>query len=458
MQMDEREEKLLSFLEETRYEDLPPEAVEGAKRCILDTVGVMAAGAHAPDIDKLIACRQGRGGREEIRVFGREERLSAFDAVWVACAMTRANEMDDSHDPSGEHVSTPILGAGLAEAQQLGKVSGKDFIRAYALAAEIVPRIRRCPVRDGMPFFGFAANSYAPFSAAVMCASLRGLKGEALYHTLGWAYAQMAGAVQLQQGGGSALYIHHGLAAATGYRAAELAALGFPGTDNFLLGRFGVLNAYERGNYDLAPLTDGLGQKYVVAEMGIKKYPSGRVTHTPIDAALTAREKLGSFNAEEVERVTVRYTRGGFAMTCLPDEDRHYPTRPQHARFSLYYTLASALLRGHVALEDFSCEAVNDEQIRSLIGKIHVEVDETLPMLLPGILSVRMKDGREVSAYEENMKGSAALPLSYEEIVEKAVKCFAFGRAGKNEAEVRILAGNIRHLEDFDDIVPLFFG
>ena len=458
MPFDEMEEKLVSFLADTRYEDLPPAAVEGAKRCILDTIGVMAAGAHAPDIDKLISYRKAQSGGDELRVFGREESLPAFDAVWVSCAMTRANEFDDSHDPSGEHVSTPILGAGLAAAQQLGGVSGKDFLRAYALAAEIVPRIRRCPVRDSMPFYGFAANSYAPFSAAVMCASLRGLKGEELYHALGWAYAQMAGAVQLQQGGGSALYIHHGLAAATGYRAAELAALGFPGTDNFLRGRFGVLNAYERGNYDLAPLTDGLGKRYVVAEMGIKKYPSGRVTHTPIDAALSAREKLSGFDAEEIERVTVRYTKGGFAMTCLPEEDRHFPTRPQHARFSLYYTLASALLRGHVALEDFTSEAVNDEKIRSLIEKIHVEVDENLPMLLPGILHIRMKDGREVSAYEAHMRGSAALPLSYEEIVEKAVKCFAFGRAGKSEAEVRALAEAVRHLEDFDDIVPLFFG
>lgn len=458
MPFDEMEGKLVAFLGDTRYEDLPPAAVEGARRCILDTIGVMAAGAHAPDIDKLIAYRKAQSAGDEVRVFGREESLPAFDAVWVNCAMTRANEFDDSHDPSGEHVSTPILGAGLAIAQQLGGVSGKDFLRAYALAAEIVPRIRRCPVRDGMPFFGFAANSYAPFSAAVMCASLRGLKGEELYHTLGWAYAQMAGAVQLQQGGGSALYIHHGLAAATGYRAAELAALGFPGTDNFLRGRFGVLNAYERGNYDLAPLTDGLGKRYVVAEMGIKKYPSGRVTHTPIDAALSAREKLGAFDAEEIESVTVRYTKGGFAMTCLPEEDRHFPTRPQHAHFSLYYTLASALLRGHVALEDFTSEAVNDEKIRSLIEKIHVEVDENLPMLLPGIIRIRMKDGREVSAYEEHMQGSAELPLRYEEIMEKAVKCFAFGRAGKTEAEVRALAESIRHLEDFENIVPLFFG
>lgn len=452
------EGKLIAFLSDTKYNDLPPAAVEGAKRCILDTTGVMAAGAHAPDIDRLIAYAREQGGQGEVQVFGREETLPAFFAAWVNCAMTRANEFDDSHDASGEHVSTPILGAGLAAAQQLGGVSGKEFIRAYALAAEIVPRIRQCPIRDSMPFFGFAANSYAPFSAAIMCACLRRLKDTEMYHSLAWAYAQMAGAVQLQQGGGSALYIHHGLAAATGYRAAELAARGFPGTENFLRGRFGVLNAYERGKYDLAPLTRFLGEKYVVAEMGVKQYPCGRVTHTPIDAALAAREKMRQFDVEEIEDIEVRYTKGGFAMTCLPEEDRHYPSLPQHAHFSLYYTVASALLRGHVALEDFRPEAVNDPAIRAVIEKIHVEVDENLPMLLPGIIRIRMKDGREFSAYEEHMKGSAARPVPYEAITEKAVKCFAFGHAGKSEAEVRTLAENIRHLEDFDNIVPLFFG
>src|SRR3954447_22346928 len=52
---------------------------------------------------------------------------------------------------------------------------------------------------------GLAANSYAPFAAAVAAARILGLRGDAFYQALGWAYAQCAGAVQLQQAGRSAL-------------------------------------------------------------------------------------------------------------------------------------------------------------------------------------------------------------------------------------------------------------
>lgn len=457
MVIDKYEVEITNFLSDTSYDDLPDTAIQGVKRCILDTAGVMAAGAQAPGIGVLVGYLAEQNSARNTKVFGRGDQLSAFDSIWVNCAMTRANEFDDSHDGSGEHVSTPILGAGLGTMQYLGGVSGKEFIAAYAMAAELVPRLRSCPIRGSMPFVGFAANSYAPFSSAIMCARLMGLKGRDMYHALGWAYAQMAGAVQLQQGGSPALYIHHGLAGATGFRAAQLAQLGFPGTSDFLQGRFGVLNAYERGNYVIDKLVEGLGKNYVASEIGVKLYPSGRVTHTPIDAALALREKLGDFKVEEVDRIVVKYTKGGFAMTCLPEEHRHYPTVPQHARFSLYYCVASALLRGHVDLSDFSKEAVNDPAIHAVIEKMVIDVDENMPMLLPGIIDLTTKDGKTVSEHIKYMKGSAYDPVSWETIVNKARRCFEFGGVGSAE-KVSKLAENIEHLEDFDNIIPVFFN
>ena len=454
MHINEYEREIVDFLSDTKYEDLPPDAIEGTKRCILDNWGVIAAGVGGKDIEKLHQYLRSEPNRPEATVFGRTEKLSAFNAIWLNAAMARAREFDDSHDESGEHMGAPVMAAGLGTAQYLGGVSGKDFLRAYALASEFVPRVRECPVRDGMPFFGFGANSYAPFSAAIMVASLMGLKGRDMYHALGWAYAQMAGAVQLQQGGSSCLHIHHGLAAATGFRAARLAQEGFPGTPDFLLGRFGVLNAYERGNYNLEPLTRDLGKTYAVANVGVKMYPSGRVTHTPIDAALAIRNREG-FELDKVKQIKVKYTKGGFAMTCLPDADRHYPTNPQHAKFSLYYTVACALLRGHVNLTDFTEEAVNDPKIKAVIDKLVIDVDESIPMLLPGIIDAEMEDGSVIHEHVPYMHGSVHDPISYDEIKGKVATCLSFAGGCMSQYSADNIAAQIHNLENIADVTSV---
>ena len=453
MVVNEHEKRLVDFLSETRYEDLPAEAVEGAKRCILDNWGVIAAGVDGTDIEKLYRYLHLQPNRPEATVFGRQEKLTAFNAIWLNGAMARSREYDDSHDASGEHVGTPVMSAGLGTAEYLGGVSGKEFIRAYALASEFVPRIRECPVRDGMPFFGFAANSYAPFSAAIMAACLMGLKGRDMYHALGWAYAQMAGSVQLQQGGGSGLHIHHGLAAATGFQAALLAKEGFPGTYDFLLGRFGVLNAYERGNYDLSPLSKELGTTYAVANISVKLHACGRVTHSPVDAALAIRKRPG-FDLNKARKIRIKYTKGGFAMTCLPEEERHYPTNPQHAKFSLYYAVASALLRGHAALEDFTAEAVNDPAIKAVIDKLLIDVDENIPMMLPGIIDAEMEDGTIIHEYVSNIRGSIYEPITYEEIKDKVAGCLKFAGERLSRFSAEAIAAQVSNLENVPDIVP----
>src|SRR5262249_59461143 len=89
----------------------------------------------------------------------------AVQATWANAAMARAREFDDSHDASGDHISVPILPAALAAAELRGGVSGRDFLAAYVLAADLVARLRLARFRR-IGQTAFAANAFAPFSAA----------------------------------------------------------------------------------------------------------------------------------------------------------------------------------------------------------------------------------------------------------------------------------------------------
>jgi 2-methylcitrate dehydratase PrpD len=446
------EDRIVAHLSDTQFDDLPSEAIEGARRCILDTLGVIAAGSGGDDINSLMELLQQWSSRPQATVLVHGVPLSALHATWVNGAMARAREFDDSHDGSGDHISVPIMPSALAAVELTGEVSGRDLLLAYALAGDLNARLRLAPAR-GTGDTSFAANTCAPFSAAVVAARILGLKGDGMYHALGWAYAQCAGSLQLQQGGASALHIHHGLAASTGLQAALLARQGLPGPKDFLTGKFGFYNAYERGEFDPSKVTEGLGEVFEIGRISVKQYPCGRVTHGPIEAAISLHNEE-SIAAADIEEVIVTYGRLGFRMTGEQAERRN-PSTVQHAKFSVYYTVACALARGHVDLEDFTADALADPIVREIVTKTRVEVNPEFVGIFPGIVTLKMKDGRQLRREVPVLKGTPDNPLTFAEIADKFRSCVAFAAKPISERKVEAAIDFIANLESAKNVREL---
>jgi 2-methylcitrate dehydratase PrpD len=444
---DNLEARLTAHLSNTRFEDLPANVVDATKKCILDILGVMCGGSAADGIQPLIEMLQGWSLKPDATVV-HGTRLASIHATWVNGAMAR--EFDDSHDPTGDHISVPIMPSALGAIELLGEVPGRELIVAYALGADLNARLRMASQqRSGEN--SFAANTYAPFSAGTVAAKLFGLTGMAMYNTLAWAYTQCAGGLQLQQSGQSALHIHHGLAASTGLQAALLAKQGFPGPDECLTGRFGFFAAYCGGSLDEAQVTDELGQRFEVANISSKQFPGGRVTHGPVEAAVLLHQQDG-VRAEDIEQVTVLYGPRGFRMTCEPESQRRIPTTPQHAKFSLYYVVASALARGHVGIEDFTPEAVADPLVRGVAGKINVDIDPAQRGMPPGIVTVTLKDGRQVRREVHAFKGTPERPCTWEEYAAKFRRCLSFAAKPIAPDNVEAAIDFVANLESAGDV------
>jgi 2-methylcitrate dehydratase PrpD len=448
------ENQFVAHLSKTKFQDLPGEAIEAARKCIIDTLGVIIAGSNGEDIRLLMEWFAERKGPEEATALVFGKRLPILFATWANGAMARAREFDDSHDPTGDHTSVPIFPAALATAELKEGVTGKDLLAAYVLAADFVSRLRLAPTKK-VGSTSFAANAYAPFSAAVASGRILGLAGDAFYQALGWALSQCAGSLQLQQGGRSALHIHHGLAASTGVQAALLAAHGLPGVHDFLVGKFGLYNAYEGGGYNPDILTEGLGKRYEITQVSFKQYPSGRVTHSPIEAAIALR-KEERLNPADIVEVSVVYTKGGYNMTCEPLEERRVPSNVQHAKFSLFYNVACALVRGHVNLEDFTPDAIADETVRNLAAKINVLVDPSIQRIIPpGIVTVKLKDGRELMRRVDFGKGTPENPVTFDDCAGKFRRCLAFAAKPLDSKKTESVVDLVAHLEDVQDIRQL---
>jgi 2-methylcitrate dehydratase PrpD len=446
------EDLIVAHLSDTQFDDLPSEAIDAGRRCVLDILGVIAAGSGGNDIHSLIELLERWTLRPEATVLVHGVRLSALHATWVNGAMARAREFDDSHDPSGDHISVPIISSALAVVELMETVSGRDLLLAYVLAADLNARLRLAKLRRTGDT-SFAAATWAPFSAAAVAGRLLGLKGERMYQALAWAFAQCAGSIQLQRSGTSALHIHHGLAASTGLQAALLARQGLPGPRDFLTGKFGFYNAYEGGEFEPSRATEGLGETFEISRVSVKQYPCARLTHGPIEAAISLHDEE-SVTAADFEEVVVSYPRLGLRMSGEGAE-RRKPSTVQHAKFSVYYTVACALARGHVGLEDFTEEALGDSLVREIVAKIRVEVDPALTGIPPGIVTVKMKDGRQLRREVPVLKGTPESPLSYAEYADKFRHCVAFAAKPISDSKIEAAIDFVANLESAKNVREL---
>ena len=110
----------------TSYEDIPPEAREIAKKCILDNLGVIIGGSsqglgHRSLVDLINRW----GGRKESSIFGFGFKAPAHMAAFVNGGLARALDYDDTFDDAPGHPSDVTVPSALAVSEQIGKIPGK---------------------------------------------------------------------------------------------------------------------------------------------------------------------------------------------------------------------------------------------------------------------------------------------------------------------------------------------
>ena len=135
---------------ETRYEDLPPEAIDYAKNSILDITGIIIAGSSGEGVKEVADLVKDWGGREEatIPIYG--GKVPAVGAAFAIGPMTRARDLGDIFEgaPIRGHPTETIFPAALPAAELRGGITGKEFITAMAVGQDVIGRIGAGGVRD----------------------------------------------------------------------------------------------------------------------------------------------------------------------------------------------------------------------------------------------------------------------------------------------------------------------
>ena len=440
--------RLAEFVLTTSPRDCPDAVLAQTRRAVLDTLGVMLAGATEPVARAVRTVARHDGSVPLCTVVGTRLRASASWAALANGAAGHAHDFDDTSFALLGHPSVPLLSAALASAEA-ETADGAALALAYIVGFEVDAALGLAVNPAHYTRGWHATSTIGTLGCAAAAARLLGLDATQTRHALGIAASLASG---LKENFGSMTKpFHAGNAAQSGVRAAQLAREGLTASDSALEGRQGYLAAFSGAGPEAAAL-DSLGRRWELTASGIavKPYPSCALTHSAIDALVELRAR------HRIDPAAVAAVEVG-VNAVVPDVLRHArPTNGLERKFSMQYCAAAALARGTLGLADFDDGSAVDTAIRELMDRVRMVVDPTLPHQLEqqawSRVTVRLADGTTFEEKPRGASGHPGAPLSDAELRAKFLACAA-PVIGADAAEG--VADQIAHLEDIPDIRAL---
>ena len=132
---------LASYAKNIEYDQLPVEAVQHLKICILDSIGCGLFGSTLPWGKIIIEFAKKMNGKRETVLWGTPFKSSLQNAVLANGTLVHSFEIDDLHKNSIVHLGSVTLAPSLGLAEVINGVDGKAFLTALAAGYEVGARI-----------------------------------------------------------------------------------------------------------------------------------------------------------------------------------------------------------------------------------------------------------------------------------------------------------------------------
>ena len=441
-----------------RYEDLPTGVVEATKKQVLDLLGVALGGFSKPGPKELREIVREWGGKEESSIIGCMQKVPAPNAAHVNATMAHALDYDDVHETAIMHSGVAVIPTCMAMAERKGNVTGKEFITAIALGADMMCRLALATTPGTRPLnTGWHLTTlYGFLGAAGTAGRMLGLNEEEIVNAIGIAYHQCSGNGQCVIDGALTKRMGPGFSVKGGITAALLAEKGVTGAKNCLEGEMGLYKLYHRGNYDSKALTIDLGKTFEGINVAIKPYPCCRGVHPAIDAALALVDE-NKLKAVDMQKIQLSVSEGHYHLLCEPEDAKLNPRNPVDAQFSIPWGVATAIFRRQVTLEDFIDKAIKSKDILDLTKKMSIKIDSTLNRAVniePTRVEITTKEGNVYSKEVAYPLGSLERPMTFDDCARKFRDC-AKQLSKEQTDRVVELIGRLEQVADIRGLVNL---
>ncbi len=436
-------------LASTTYEDLPPEAVEAAKKSILDTLGIMfPATTLAPTSDVVHDLVMDVDEGHRCTLIGYGERASLLEAAFMNGSLTHAVDFDDSAgtDRPLVHPSGSCFPAAITLADFLGGVSGKDLIVAMALANDLGIRLADCVKGNILwDYDFFPITTIGVFEATAAAAVLLRLDADQMTDALGLAVNRVSG-IRDTLFNCEFRSIRDAFGNQEGVRCALLASRGFEGCKTPIED---LMRIIYRGNVDMDPLTRGLGRVYTGATLvTYKMWPSCQGTQAYAEAVLQVLEANPGLTEADVASIVLRGPKESFDL-FYPKEEKARPKTSITSKVSIPFVVATMLRKRNLVLADFESQNLDDPETLALTDRLEFEVDESHNANAATAV-VTLLDGTVIENRADFVRGAVCAPLSLDQLITKFKGNAALAR--HPVADIDGLAEALLHLEDVADV------
>lgn len=434
-----------------RWSALPAATRTMVKHELLDYVGAAVAGRAAagmpPWLQVLLDC----GGRPDARVLG-GPRVPAHIAALCNGYFGHVLEFDDTHDAAVLHAGSAAIPAALAAAGLRGTVSGVEFCEAVLLGIELTCRLgvatRLNLVEGGWIYTALLGH----FGATLAASRIIDHRAEVMRNAFGIVYCLASGNHQSTREGAPTKHVQPGFAASNAILASLMASRGLDGVKQPLTGEDGLARVYLHGQFDPARMLEGLGTHYEIDRLSFKPYPTCRLTHPAISAALELRARLGK-DVSRIERIELVAGPQAHDVVGRDVPERRMPVTRVAAQFSVYWAVAVALEYGEVTPRQLAEDIPPCAAVQAWIDRIACRADPTAAQRDIGGCIVRAHGAFGVSEVQHtNAKGHPDHPLSESELLAKFMANMRY--AGVAESAASRLARDIQNLDAADDVEP----
>jgi 2-methylcitrate dehydratase PrpD len=456
---------IVEFVGELRHAALPDEVRHYARRHLLDTVGVMIAGAGGDVATRAEAVLAAVRPAGRIPVPGRARRADLIDAAFLGGTAAHGIELDDGFRQGSVHPGCVVVPAVLALGYDR-HADGRAVMEAIVAGYEAVIAIGRACHPDLRQRGFHPTAAVGVFGSAAAAGKLRRLSAHALANALGLAASSAAGLFAFVNGGGDIKRLHAGHAAREGLQAALLAEQGVEGPPDVIEARDGFMQAFAFGRADKAhsksaraghspepgssarAITLPPAAAFGITDCYIKPYPCCRHIQPAVEAliGLVNDEAIAS---EEVQRIDVATYRiaAEHAETGWDDF--------ASAQLSFPYLMGLALKFRAVKFEHFSEQTRRDPAFGAIARKLSVtapaDVDRLYPQLRPARVTVTTARGSFTRQADEAL-GSRIVPLGDAGLTAKFLDLVGpvLGAARAKELGERLWS-----LEEISDVAAL---
>ena len=411
--------------------DLPPAARAAVGIALADGLAVMVAASGLETAVEPMMGYAATCGPGPATLIGEGRQVSAVMAALGNGALAHAIDFEDTFEEGKIHPNASLIPAVLALAESEGS-DGTEVARALALGCDFSCRLSLALDGDPAQRGWYHPPILSGLGATLGCCLLLSLDAEASCSALGLFAVQFMLADELKRSPMSHLRaVREGLAARAAVEASLLARAGVVAVEQPLEGPSGVFRMLT-GKPPRTEAFADIGASFRGPEVGVKRWPSCRGTHSAIVAAERLR-KLG-VAASDVVDVTVAVSPPN-DMLFVPRQQRISPRTPIDAKFSIPFVFATALERGTVDLESFSAARLTSPAMQDLASRINID-SASPPRGVEAIYTIRTASQAIVTETIETVPVQSAGTITPAELVSKLDACLAAGKRPVNTEDL----------------------